>query len=231
MNDSYLKECEAIVEDMLDDKILFDQTIFYAEGGGQPSDVGTISFEGRELEIVKVKKKDGNFFHYVSKGELPSIGTKVLMKINWDMRYKLMRMHSAQHVISAYLLDKFGVSTVGNQLNIDKSRLDVSPLVLEDVNLEEIEKDVNEILEKDISVLIYEKEREEIISEVDPKRRLLFSRIPEFVKKIQVVEVEGKDKCPCGGTHVKSTKEIGKIKMLEKKNKGKGVVRLSYELI
>ncbi|MFH1664250.1 MAG: alanyl-tRNA editing protein [archaeon] len=231
LRDSYLKEAQAkVIDSSKEEKwVELDKTIFYAESGGQPSDKGKIEWQGKEAEVKEVKKKDGKIIHLIE-GETPEKGTEVKLVLNWELRYKFMRMHSAQHLLSALILDELGASTVGNQIGFEKSRMDFFPVKFTEENLKGFEDKFNEIVEKELPVEIYFKERETVLSEVDEKRRVLFSRLPETIQEIRVIEIPGIDKCPCGGTHVKNTKEIGFIKITGRENKGKDRDRIVFEL-
>ncbi len=231
LKDSYVVEIDALVTDFNSEEkwIELDKTVFYPEGGGQPSDKGKIEFEGKESQIKEVKKRGEKILHFLA-GEIPKKGTAVKLILDWNLRFKFMRMHSAQHLLSALILDKFGASTVGNQIGFDESRMDFHPIRFDEKMLSEMEKEFNEIVEKEIPITIEFKDRKTVLKEVDEKRRVLFSRLPEAIQEIRVIEIPGIDKCPCGGTHVKNTKEIGKIKILGRKNKGTQRDRVSFEL-
>ncbi len=232
LKDCYLKEFNAKVLDSNAEQkwIELNKTAFYPEAGGQPTDKGKIEFQGKDSKVVLVKKRDGKILHFLE-GEIPEKGTEVKALLDWNLRFKYMKMHSAQHLLSALILDQFGASTVGNQIQEEKSRMDFYPIRFEEETLKKLETEFNEIVEKELPVEIQFKSRETVLEEVDEKRRVLFSRLPEAIKEIRVIEIPGIDKCPCGGTHVKNTKEIGKIKILGRENKGKERDRVSFTLI
>lgn len=231
LQDCYAKEIEAkVVESNPEEKwVELDKTIFYYESGGQPSDKGKITWNGKTYEVKEVKKRDGKILHFLE-GEVPEKKTEVKLILNWDLRFKFMRMHSAQHLLSALILDKHGASTVGNQIGEKQSRMDFHPIRFDEKMLKEFEKEFNEIVDKELPITISFKDRKTVLEEVDEKRRVLFSRLPEAIQEIRVIEIEGIDKCPCGGTHVKNTKEIGKIKITKRENKGKERDRITFEL-
>jgi misacylated tRNA(Ala) deacylase len=231
LKDCYLKEIEAeVIDSNKEEKwVELDKTVFYYESGGQPSDKGKLEFNGKESKVKEVKKRDGKILHFLE-GEIPEKGIQVKLILDWGLRYKYMRMHSAQHLLSALILNKFGASTVGNQIGFEKSRMDFHPIRFTEEMLRELEEEFKEITEKNLPISISFKPRETVLNEVDEKRRVLFSRLPETIKEIRVIEIEGIDKCPCGGTHVKNTKEIGKIKIIKRENKGKERDRIVFEL-
>src|SRR3989344_9127228 len=136
MNDSYLKEFEAVVESVKDDKfVVLDKTAFYPTGGGQPHDTGMMVCNGEEYPVVFVGKFSGQISHEVSKAGLKQ-GDKVTGRINWERRYKLMRMHTAAHLLSAIFHSKLGALITGNQKDVEKSRMDFD---LENFDREKIE--------------------------------------------------------------------------------------------
>jgi len=220
--DCYVKEFDSKIIENNGDYVVLDKTAFYPISGGQPSDTGFLN----NSKVIEVRKKDGKIMHFVDK---PVESLEVHGIIDWDKRYKHMRMHTAQHLISAIILDKWGASTVGNNISYDKSRLDFIPFKPDKEDLEYIKKKFNGYVDARIEVKIYEESREEVMRTVDERRRKLFDRVP--VQKVRIIEIVGLDKCPCGGTHVKNTSEIGHINILDVVNKGKEITRLSFELI
>lgn len=224
--DSYLAETDARVVDSEENYIILDKTIFYPTSGGQLSDKGTIN----EVVVLEVKKELGQIKHFLQENHFKKRDA-VHLKINWDLRYKYMKMHSAQHLISAIILDKYGAETCGNQISDETSRLDFTPFKPTEQQLKDITLEFNQSIDKKLPITIYITSRDEILATVNPARRKLFSRLPESIKEIRVIEVQDTDKCPCGGTHVKNTEEIGHINIIKIQNKGKDVTRLIFELV
>src|SRR3989344_4181048 len=208
LTDCYCKEFDAIILEVNENKIILDKTCFYATSGGQPNDIGFLIKDNEKYEVID----------------------KVHGIINWDLRYKHMRMHIAQHLLSSLVLDEYDAETVGNQIGAETSRIDFEPFRPTQEILDSLTIKFNEIVDKKVPVKITFMSREDVLIQIDAKRRNLFSRLPEFIKDIRVIEIEGIDKCPCGGTHVKNTSEIGYIKILLTQNKGKGKTRLIFEL-
>ncbi|MCD6522927.1 MAG: alanyl-tRNA editing protein [Candidatus Diapherotrites archaeon] len=224
MKDCYIKEFDANVIENGRDYVVLDRTAFYPEGGGQESDTGTLD----DIRVIKVKKDGGKIKHFV---EAPIENSVVHGVIDWDRRYKHMRMHTAQHLVSAIVLDRYGAETKGNQIHADYSRIDFSLDKITQEMVDEITRLFNDYVDKSIPVKIYFTNREEVIKTIDERRRNLFNRVPSFVKEIRVVEIVGVDKCPCAGTHVSNTNEIGHIKIKDVVSKGKGITRIVYELV
>ena len=226
MEDSYLKEFEAIVESVKDDKyVILDKSAFYPQGGGQPYDTGVFIRDNEEFPVVYVGKFSGRISHEVGKAGLKQ-GDKIIGKIDFSRRYKLMRMHTAAHLLSSIFHNKTGAMITGNQLDLDKSRIDFS---LENFDREKIQEycDMsNQVIEKDLPVKIYTLPREEAMKIPDVVK--LAAALPPQVEKLRIVEIEDVDKQADGGCHVKSLKEIGKIEIIKAENKGKNNRRVYY---
>jgi misacylated tRNA(Ala) deacylase len=227
MKDCYLREFEAKVLQKGEDGgrhfVVLDKTAFYPVGGGQPSDKGTLN----GIPVIAVQKDSGVVKHYVEK---PVETAHVVGAIDWERRHAFMRMHTAQHVLSAIVLDLWGSSTAGNQIELDYSRIDFHPLTPPADLIDVLTGRFNDIVDKALPVKIYFTTRDDVMKSIDERRRHLFARLPETVKEIRIVDVDGTDKVPCGGTHVANTQEIGHIKITKLENKGKDTWRVRFEL-
>lgn len=226
MKDSYLKEFEAEVAKADGKFIVLQKTAFYPKGGGQPNDTGKITKDGEEYQVVFVGKFDGKISHEVDKEGLKE-GDKVKGIINWDRRYRLMRMHTAAHIISKVLENKHGAMITGNELGEERSRIDFS---LEEYDPEELKQSIeesNKLIEQGAEVKIEFLPREEAIKIEGISR--LAKGLPD-VDTFRIVNIEGIDYSADGGTHVKNIKEIGKMKFLKSENKGKGRRRIYFTL-
>ena len=229
MDDCYLKEFEAGVKFVSNGKyIILDQTAFYPQSGGQPYDTGIIKKDGKQYMVVYVGKFNGKISHEVGEHGLKQ-GDKVQCCINWERRYKLMRMHTAAHILSAIFHKEAGAMITGNQLGLEKSRIDFSLGEFDRKKIIDYIKQANEIVEEDLEIKIYSVQRAEAIA--NPGLSKLAKGLPEGISKIRVVEIDGFDKQADGGTHVKSTKEVGKIEFLKAENKGKANKRVYFKLI
>lgn len=231
LRDCYLREAEARVLDSspAENWLIPDKTIFYPEGGGQPSDTGAVRWQGKTAKITKAKKEGSLVKHFVD-AEPPQKGTVVSLTLNWEPRYSYMRYHTAQHLLSAIVLDKYGAETAGNQIYSDRARIDFCPLGVSNEQLGEVLAEFNKWVEKQAPVRLSFDTRENVLVQVDERRRRLFARVPETVKEVRIVEIAGIDKCPCAGTHVSNTRELGKIKLNKTENKGKDTLRLEFTL-
>jgi len=226
MDDCYLKEFEAEVKQVKDDKfIVLDKTAFYPNGGGQPWDTGKMVVGSDEYNVVFTGKFSGEISHEVDKPGL-KVGDKVKCTIDWDRRHKLMRMHTAAHIVSAVFHKEAGALITGGNLDLEKSRADFNIENFDREKIDDYFRISNEIVDKDIPIKIYSLSREE--AEKDPAMFKLAKGLPEAIKTIRVVDIEGYDRQADGGTHVKSTIEVGKIKFLKAENKGKANRRVYY---
>ena len=228
MTDSYLKEFQAVVQSVKDDKfVILDRTAFYPQGGGQPYDTGIIISNAEEYPVVYAGKFEGNISHEVSKQGL-KVGDSVNCKIDWERRYRLMRMHTAAHIIDAVLYNKAGALCTGNQLGLDKSRIDFSLETLDRDKIQQYIDMANECVKKKIDVKIYFLPREEALK--IPGVVKLASVMPPEVKELRIVEIPGIDLQADGGTQVNNTSEIGNISLVSVDNKGKNNRRMYFTL-
>jgi len=227
MDDSYLKEWNAKVVSVSKDKfIILDKTAFFPRGGGVEYDTGTINTEdGKEFNVVYTGKFSGEISHEVDKGGLKEKDI-VNCKLNWKRRYLLMRYHTATHVLSGVFFNEYNLQVTGNQLTTEKGRIDLNMDEMDvDLIKEAIEKS-NEIINKGLPVDIYYKTREE--AERDPNLFKLAIGFSHDIDIIRIVDIRGFDRQADGGCHVKSLKEIGKIKFKDAVNKGKNFKRVYF---
>ncbi len=227
----YEKEFEAEVSKTreADGYIVLEETMFYPEGGGQPADRGEISWDGNILEVTDVQKSHGEVRHFVDGDEFPESGQQVHGEIDWERRYRHMRMHTAQHVISWYVLEQYGAATAGNQIHGDRSRIDFRPVEFEDDDIERIEKAVNALIQKELDVEKKMMDRDRLESEVEEGRSNL-ELIPDGIDPLRAVIIGGEDICPCGGTHVDNIGEIGEVEIVNRVSKGADTERLEFVL-
>jgi len=228
LDDSYCKEFETEVESVKDSKfVVLKETYFYPDGGGQPFDTGTLVKDSEEFPVVFVGKFDGKVSHEVGKEGLKE-GDKVKGILDWDRRYKLMRYHTAAHIISGVLFYEAGAKITGNQLNVDKGRIDFDLENFDRELLANYFQKANELVEKDLPIKVYSMSREE--AEQNPSLFKLAKGLPESLKEFRIVEIETFDRQADGGTHVKSLKEVGKIEMVKAENKGKNNRRVYFKI-
>jgi len=231
LDDAYLKEFEAEVIDVLEqDKafyIVLNQTIFYPRGGGQPSDIGVLECSDKVYNVIEVIKREGRVLHKLDNVGL-KMGDKVFGRIDWDRRYTLMRMHTSSHLIDAVLYRDGKILVTGNQLDVDKSRIDFN---MQEFSMDKVQgyiAEANRIIAKDLSVKNYYLSREEAFK--IPGIVKLAGALPPDIPVLRITEIVGLDIQADGGTHVNSLKEIGKINILSIENKGKERKRICYTL-
>ena len=202
--DVYKKEFKAKVLECREGKkgyeIILDQTAFYPEGGGQPSDNGTLG----DVNIKEVHEKNGELIHYTD-GPL-EIGTEVTGEINWDRRFDLMQQHSGEHIVSGLVHEAFGYDNVGFHMGSDVITIDFSG-VLDEEQMAEIEAKANQIIWANQKVEIFYPTEEEL-------KALEYRSKKELSGWVRIVRFPGADTCACCGTHVTRTGEIGMVKLL-----------------
>ena len=224
MDDCYLKEFDAEITEVIDEQhVVLNQTAFYPQGGGQPCDYGTLN----DIKVIEVKKKDGKILHTLDQPGLKQ-GDKVHGVIDWDRRYKLMRMHTAAHLLSHVFYEETKCLITGNQLDIDKSRVDYSIENFERETFEECINKANQLIKTNAPIKISYIPREEAMK--IPTISRLANASPPAIKILRIVEIENIDLQADGGTHVSKLGEVGEIKLLKINNKGKNNRRLYFSL-
>lgn len=228
LEDSYMRECDATVVSVKDDKfVVLDQTIFYPRGGGQPHDTGRMLRGGEVFDVVFVSKFSGEVSHEVGHAGL-NAGDRVHCILDWERRHKLMRSHTAAHVFASMLCNGTGALVTGNQLEVDKVRFDFSLDKFEPQVLVEYVAKANEQFRTDTPVKWYELPRDEALS--IPGVVKMAEAFPPDLPRLRIVEVVGVDRQADGGTHVRSLKEVGQIEVLKTENKGKNNRRVYFVL-
>lgn len=230
LEDSSVESFEATVDRVLDSRVVLDRTHFYPEGGGQPADQGVLKTESRRWQVVDVEKKD-TIYHRLDGGDPPTSGTSVTGVLDWDRRYGHMRHHTAQHLLSAHLLDVYDAETTGNQVHAQRARIDVAHDRFDDDDLQAIETTINERIEEDLPVRWYEMERTEAEAELDTDRTRI-DLLPDGISELRIVEIgdaaEPFDRTACAGTHVQSTDEIGGFAIRGRETKGSEEERIEF---
>lgn len=236
----YMKSIESCYEREFTSKVVrvneeeewieLERTLFYPEGGGQPSDFGSIKWEGGSSLVVHVKKKN-RIMHFIE-GDLPAVGDVIKGTLDWERRYSHMKMHTAQHLLSSVIWERYRASTVGNQIHSDRSHIDFHPASFSMEELKDVESAVNLLIEEGREVTLEDVPRK-IIEEKIEKERVDLSRLPFSIKELRTVYIGDNgsvDMCPCAGTHVKNISELEKMTIIKRKSKGSGKIRIEYEL-
>jgi len=228
LKDSYLKDFEATIVNVEGKNVFLDKTVFYPESGGQIDDRGKLVRipNGQVFQVLMVKKLGNEVLHEVDSVGL-KIGDKIKGYLDWDRRYKLMKMHTACHVLSAVINKETNSLITGNQLRTDIAHIDFSgPEVKE--RFKEFEQKANEILASGLNVetkFMPYKEAMKIPSIVK-----LAHVLPPTIPELRIVSIGTVDVQADGGTHVKNTKECGQIEITEFENKGKERKRVYFVL-
>ncbi|MCI4371412.1 MAG: alanyl-tRNA editing protein [Thermoplasmata archaeon] len=222
----YAREFDSKIADRGADFVVLDQTLFYADGGGQPYDTGILGWTGGESKVLRVTKEKGVVKHFVDR--MPT-GDQVHGIVDWDRRYKHMRMHTSQHLMSGLVFRIYAARTVGNQIHTDYSRVDFQPANFTLDDLKRIEDECNGVIATAQVVRIFEEDRVVVHNKIED--RALLELIPESVRRLRIIAIGSADYCPCGGTHLKNVSEIGRVHILEKRSKGRETDRIVYELV
>ena len=215
IEDSYLKDFDATILNIDSNKIILDRTAFYAKSGGQPGDIGKITLNGKEINIIDtVYDNKQNILHVCENSNDLKIDEKIKGKINWEIRYKHMRMHTALHLLCSLI----PYDVTGGQISYEKSRLDFN--ADDKIEKEEIENKINQLVKDDHEISYQWITLEELDNQPDLVRTMSV-KPPRTNNNIRLVKIGSIDLQPCGGTHVRRTKEIGNIRIGKIENKGK----------
>jgi misacylated tRNA(Ala) deacylase len=231
--DAYLRTCEATVVDVRDDGVVLDRTVFYPRGGGQPGDSGVLRWDGGECRVTDSTRSrdDGEVLHAVDPSTLaPPPGTTVTAEIDWDRRYLHMRTHTALHALSGVVFADFGAKVTGG--NMDSAGLARMDFELDGISQEfgrEVEDRLNARLAEDVPVHVHFLPRADALGDPDLIRTKV-SLIPGSVDPIRVIDITGIDKQADGGTHVASSGEVGRVRVVKTESKGKANKRIRIQL-
>jgi len=221
--DCYLKDFKAVVEAVNAEAraVLLDRTAFFPGGGGQPKDEGTLTLDGETWEVVKLRKTPEGLWHDLNgDGLLPAVGAPLAGKINWERRHKLMRTHTALHILCGVIFRDYGAHVTGCDFEPLDARMDFEFETLTRELVDEIERAVNREVDKNLPVRIEILPREEAFKIPDLIRTRI-NLLPEGISEVRTVNIVGLDLQADGGTHVKSTAEVGHIHVVDYKSKGK----------
>jgi len=210
--------------------IVLNQTAFYPGGGGQPSDKGSIKSNGNTSPLVKIKTINNKLLHILPEEiQLPLIGSTIDGEIDWNYRYQLMRTHTAMHVLCGVIFRDYGASVTGGNMTPLKGRMDFEFASLHKDLVSLIENAVNLEISNSLPISWREIPRNEALTIPDLIRTKI-NLVPDSIKNIRIVEIEGLDLQADGGTHVRNTSEVGPVKITDYKSKGKENKRIYLEL-
>ena len=225
LRDAYLRTFEATVVEAADGAVVLDRTAFYPTGGGQPHDTGTLG----GVAVVDVRK-DGDAVWHALDGETPAAGSTVRGEIDWTRRHALMRTHTALHVLCGVIWNEWRVPVTGGNMEPLSARMDFEFDPLPEGFARRVEGLVNDELVAARSVEVEFLPRGTALEDADLIRTKV-SLVPETVAEIRVVDIVGLDKQADGGTHVRTTDEVGRIRVVKTENKGKGFKRVRLEVV
>ncbi|NDJ52008.1 MAG: alanyl-tRNA editing protein [Chloroflexi bacterium] len=230
--DSYRKTFGATVVDVDNDQqaILLDQTAFYPGGGGQPHDTGSLTVNGVIYPVKKVKKSDRGVLHVVSDVKaLPTIGETAEGEIDWERRYRLMRTHTAMHILCGVVWRDYGAQVTGGNMEPLKGRMDFEFETMRAELVHEIEERINAeaVAAHDVQVKILPREEAFAIPDLI---RTKINLLPPHISEVRTVEIVGLDLQADGGTHVQNTSEVGRLRVTDYKSKGKINKRIYVEV-
>jgi len=230
LTDAYAQSTSAQVVAVQDGRMALDQTIFYPTGGGQPHDTGSIVAGASTFQVTSVKKQGPVVWHSVDPAPTDElVGTEVQLGIDWERRHQLMRTHSAMHVLCGVIWNEFSKSVTGGNMEPLKGRMDFEFDPLPDGFADMVTTAVQKEIAADRPISVSFRERDDALADEDLIRTKV-NLIPEFVTTIRVIDIEGLDKQADGGTHVRSTGEIGNFRITKTESKGKGNKRVRIEL-
>ena len=233
--DAYVKEFEARAIKIAkmengETGVVLDRTAFYPGGGGQPSDTGLIENDSMQARVVKLRRHGEIIIHFVDEvaGEIME-GDNVKGVIDWNRRYRLMRIHTCAHLMGQAIrqaLDK-PVEIVSSGMDLEKARLDFTHKGSTRELFPQIESIANNVVMENRTVKVRLMPRNEAEEYVEKFHESL-KTLPQQVSEVRIVEIEGWHACACGGTHVKGTSEIREVKLLSRSSKGKGIERIEF---
>ena len=235
LNDCYIDEFDSIITQIADSGIVLEKTAFYPSSGGQIGDSGELVISDNSYPVKETVIRKGKVIHKLKNFNPQefSINMRVKGKVNWEKRYHLMKFHSAQHLISRYFQVQYGAETVGNQVKIPESRLDLKPMnSLTEIDIQKVNLELNALLSKEMDVDIFFLKREKAIKYLIEKEYQVayINMIPKSVTDIRIVKISDYDYSACGGTHIKNTKEIKEIQITNRTNTGKNKERVYYKV-
>ena len=216
---SYLREFDATVTAISDLGVALDRTAFYIGGGGQPSDVGILNSSGREYAVTGIKRDGGLLMHLIE-GDRPAEGNQVSGRIDWERRYRLMRTHTALHILCGVVWRDYGALVTGGNMQPGEARMDFE---LERMSIdfaEEVETKINEEVAAARRVLAANLPREDA-EQIPDLIRTKINLLPANIREVRTIDIQGLDVQADGGTHVDNTTEVGRIRVVGHESKGR----------
>jgi len=221
--DAYARSVSARVLQTDDGAVLLDRTVLYPGGGGQPADAGLLSkTDGRRWEVASAKKRGDDVWHLLASPEIgpPAVGDEVTVELDWERRHRLMRTHSALHVLCGVVWRDHGAQVTGGNMEPLVGRMDFEFETMHAELVAEIERRVNEEVDADREIRVNVLPREEAFAIPDLIRTKI-NLLPEGISEVRTIEIVGLDLQADGGTHVARTSEIGHVRVTGYESKGR----------
>ncbi len=231
-SDSYLNSFEAQITavDMENHGVILDRTAFYPGGGGQPYDTGILTTGGTIYQVKRGRKMGDDVVHLLEgDAQLPAVNTRVSGQIDWDLRYKLMRTHTAMHILCGVIFRDYGASVTGGDMDPLQGRMDFEFETMHKDLVQTIEAAVNKEVANARPIRTAILPREEAF-QIPDLIRTKINLLPPGIQQVRIVEIVGLDLQADGGTHVKNTSEVGSIRVVDYKSKGKINKRIYVEV-
>ncbi|MCY4367204.1 MAG: alanyl-tRNA editing protein [Chloroflexi bacterium] len=226
--DAYVKEFSATVVEVVEGGVVLDRTAFYTGGGGQPCDTGSLDSGSQTYNVKKVGRVEGKIVHQID-GPVPEVGAHVTGSIDWETRYRLMRTHSALHILCGVVWRDYGAKVTGGDMRPGEARMDFE---LEQMTAEfasEVEAKVNAEVAAARPIHVNVLSRAEA-EETPDLIRTKINLLPANIQEVRTIDINGLDLQADGGTHVANTFEVGAIKVVGHESKGKINKRLRIAL-
>jgi misacylated tRNA(Ala) deacylase len=223
--DAYTTTFQAVVTAVCDNEVALDRSAFYPGGGGQPCDTGVL-----DGKVVQAVRKDGDAVWHRLGGGVPATGTEVTGTVDWERRHRLMRTHTALHVLCGVIWNQWRVPVTGGNMEPLSARMDFEFDPLPEGFGPMVEELVNAELARARPVEVSFLPRARALDDEDLIRTKV-NLVPESVREIRIVDIVGLDKQADGGTHVRRTDEVGRIRVVKTESKGKGNKRIRLEVV
>ncbi len=230
--DAYLKEFDATITsiDAESRGVVLDRTGFYPGGGGQPCDFGTLTVQGVTFPVTKVKKQGAEVLHTLGGSDaLPAVQAAAHGAIDWERRYKLMRTHTAMHILCGCVFRDYGAQVTGGDMEPLAGRMDFEFESMRAELVHDIETAINQEVANARELRVQILPREQAF-QIPDLIRTKINLLPEGIQQVRTVEIVGLDLQADGGTHVRNTSDVGRIKVVDYKSKGAINKRIYVEI-
>jgi len=210
-------------------RIALARTAFYPGGGGQPHDLGDLTWSGQTAPVTRVRREDGRIWHWLDAPELPALGVEVLGELDWTRRHLLMRTHTALHILCGVIWSEFQIPVTGGNMDPGKGRLDF-PFDAMSVELgQHVERRINEEIQRAREIVVEFLGRS--AADLDESLiRTAANLIPREIDPLRVIDIVGLDRQADGGTHLANTADVGSVAVVGTESKGKGNKRIRIEV-